>query len=1022
MFKNLGLHQIRLLMIKLYQKHGWYAKAEEQSDSLLVFGKQSAAVPLFRFLVLSSSISISKEELVKKVNQTGYLQRTVPLLVLSENGFDEEAYEIEDFGLVLIDDEYIQELENSAESILLLPHNLFSFNRIMREFNRCNMASVEHSTGSGKSFLAAKVVDKFNTATIILAPSNFILDIHRTLNKNNQSIFYFTYAKAAQMSADDWNEYDVRLIVLDEYHRGGAEYWGSGIETLKQCFPNAYYFGTTATSLRHLDGNRDMAEELFRSAPVTRLTLADAIVRNILPMPTYITALYDIDEEVERSKKTLLEQNSNIKYRADIENQYMALSVEWQQTHGIESILRSHKGNLIGKYIVFFENKEHLESNKETVCQWFKRSNSDLKIDTFTVSSHATGNQNRVILDQFETNPVHKNISLLFSINMVNEGVHVKGISAAILLRRTRSKNVYFQQIGRCFDTSNKGERPIIFDLVNNIKNSDTETFKAALNQSLERIEEQNTKNRLINREDNKDVYTGLITDKAIDLVGTLRSLESTYFIRQRVKNICGCIDRYNAKHGNVNIRGKKIIFEGQNLAKKALWLRGLAKDNALTEPEMDLIQSTGFNLHVKGGMPISQVIQFLKEGYEVHGQEFLSFDLVTPDESSLKAKLIKLDEQYYKKQLTDQQVSDLYNIGIDLKGRNKIGVKRGKILRKSSKRMTQEELLEGLRYFNRFHYEFGYGPFEDSSEAKPPFDMEKWAKEFVKRKRKSELEAKDSIRLLETKMERQYEYKAVAVKKFVELEDAWPSRDKKDKDNRPVGLWAYKLKIFLNQNKFSDKFKSRLSEIFKSNYDLITKPVESRSIERFVTDGIKLHLRFKGRYGHSHYKAEESELANNCIKWSKIVRAKIREENLSFKEPIMLALHEAGFQLKASDAVDEYQLLIIIKHINGSKWYPKFYEKNAHGQNVGQWLFGLNKKTLSDNNQALLERINQLPRELQGKEVTVNGKTYPSISVCAKEYGLKRRQVQSRLNKGWSIERAVTTPLASANIEKKRI
>ena len=58
---------------------------------------------------------------------------------------------------------------------------------------------------------------------------------------------------------------------------------------------------------------------------------------------------------------------------------------------------------------------------------------------------------------------------------MLNEGIHVDGVSGVILLRPTVSPIVYKQQIGRALSSgrkeTNSNSVPIIIDIVNNIEN-----------------------------------------------------------------------------------------------------------------------------------------------------------------------------------------------------------------------------------------------------------------------------------------------------------------------------------------------------------------------------------------------------------------------------------------------------------------------------------------------------------------------------------------------------------------------
>lgn len=68
-------------------------------------------------------------------------------------------------------------------------------------------------------------------------------------------------------------------IILDEFHRAGAECWGESTVALLKLCPEAKLLGLTATNIRYLDNNRDMAEELFDGRVASDMTLGEAIVR-----------------------------------------------------------------------------------------------------------------------------------------------------------------------------------------------------------------------------------------------------------------------------------------------------------------------------------------------------------------------------------------------------------------------------------------------------------------------------------------------------------------------------------------------------------------------------------------------------------------------------------------------------------------------------------------------------------------------------------------------------------------------
>lgn len=79
-------------------------------------------------------------------------------------------------------------------------------------------------------------------------------------------------------------------IVIDEFRRCGAELWGKGVQQLLKLYPKAPVLGLSATAIRYLDNQRNMADELFDGNVASEMTLGEAIVRGILNPPIYVTA------------------------------------------------------------------------------------------------------------------------------------------------------------------------------------------------------------------------------------------------------------------------------------------------------------------------------------------------------------------------------------------------------------------------------------------------------------------------------------------------------------------------------------------------------------------------------------------------------------------------------------------------------------------------------------------------------------------------------------------------------------
>ena len=65
------------------------------------------------------------------------------------------------------------------------------------------------------------------------------------------------------MSEEELTAIQPDFIILDEFHRCGAEMWGAGVQTLLSSHPHVPVLGLSATAIRYLDNQRDMADELF---------------------------------------------------------------------------------------------------------------------------------------------------------------------------------------------------------------------------------------------------------------------------------------------------------------------------------------------------------------------------------------------------------------------------------------------------------------------------------------------------------------------------------------------------------------------------------------------------------------------------------------------------------------------------------------------------------------------------------------------------------------------------------------
>ena len=371
-------------------------------------------------------------------------------------------------------------------SVELYKHNKEAYEQVEEHFKTSNKTCVIHPTGTGKSFISLKFIDdNINKNILLLAPTNVILDqfctniaeqilgietttmsqkdLNDLVSNRFPNISFSTYANAKNQK----KEYD--CIVLDEFHRIGADTWGAGAKAIMDNNPDAKVLGMTATPIRYLDDMRDMSEELFDGDIASQMTLPEAIVKGILPVPTYISTLYSFEEDIDEIQKQIDNYKDRVK-AAEYQKMLNKAKKELQSSEGLDEIFARNILNKNGRFIVFCRNYEHMKEMEQKCLQWFKKTNQNIEIsEVFSAQSKELNQYN---IYHFENNE-KKSIKLLFSIEMLNEGLHVKNIDGVVMFRPTVSPIIYMQQLGRALSVGHN-EHPLIFDIVNNANSLDS--------------------------------------------------------------------------------------------------------------------------------------------------------------------------------------------------------------------------------------------------------------------------------------------------------------------------------------------------------------------------------------------------------------------------------------------------------------------------------------------------------------------------------------------------------------------
>ena len=355
-------------------------------------------------------------------------------------------------------------------SIELFEHNKTAYESAVAMLAETGKAAVIHPTGTGKSFIGFKLCEDNSDKTVCwLSPSSYIFrtqieNLQKTGVTVPQNIKFYTYQKLTLLSDEEIVAIQPDIFLYDEYHRLGAQVWQLAVNKLIARYPNVPMLGLSATNVRYLDNQRDMAEELFDGNIASEMTLGEAIVCGILKAPLYISTVFSYQKDLE--KYTRMAKMPKFKAVWDTAEKYLEeLRRTIEKADGLDVIFEKYMPDKHGKYVVFCANKEHLDEMFSHVSEWFSKVDKNPKVyKVYSDNPESSGEFADFKADKSE------NLKLLFCIDMLNEGVHLDDIDGVILFRPTVSPMVYKQQIGRAL-TAGKSGTPVIFDIVNNIEN-----------------------------------------------------------------------------------------------------------------------------------------------------------------------------------------------------------------------------------------------------------------------------------------------------------------------------------------------------------------------------------------------------------------------------------------------------------------------------------------------------------------------------------------------------------------------
>ena len=379
---------------------------------------------------------------------------------------------------------------NGKPELGLQKHQQDAYNSVKKAYEIGDRTAVVIPTGCGKSFVALQLMaDNKDKRILFMAPTNaiksqmynyiakYIVGEKPSKERPAKMIAdeYFPnlkimlYQSLLRVKDEQMEKLNTDIIIMDEIHRTGAEKWEERINTLLEKNPNSKILGLTATPDRMDDKN--IVDELFEGKISYELTLLDALRKGIVKAPLYVKCDYSLGEHLEGIRKAIANCD-DLKNKIDLQKKYDRMRKIVELADGIPELFEKNLKKKNGKYIVFCKDKQHMDEVIEQSKKWFENIDKNPEIYSVYSGDGYSEKSNKKAIKSFE-NSRSKHLKLLFSVDMLNEGLHVEDISGVIMLRPTDSRIVYLQQLGRALSSDTSREKTIVFDLVNNyLKNN----------------------------------------------------------------------------------------------------------------------------------------------------------------------------------------------------------------------------------------------------------------------------------------------------------------------------------------------------------------------------------------------------------------------------------------------------------------------------------------------------------------------------------------------------------------------
>ncbi len=390
--------------------------------------------------------------------------------------WDNHSYELDDEKLYQYSKEWhrpaiyneFKKFENEESNIIPLfePRGaqveaLYSLQRLREDGGIKGL--VQAATGIGKTYLAAFDSRGFKRVLFVAHREEILrqasVSFGNVRSENTRGFFMNTlkdttsdiiFASVATLAQEKYltPEFFARdafdYIIIDEFHHAVTDQY----QRILDYFQPKFLLGLTATPER-MDG-RDIFALCDYNVPY-EISLAEAINKGVL-VPFHYYGIYD-----ETDYGNIERQKGHYQITA-LTKVYIA--------NGTRNnlILDNYKKYARRQALGFCCSREHAEDMAKFFCE-----NGINAAAVYSGDRGAYARERNVALNELKNGQ----LDIIFSVDMFNEGVDIKGLDMVMFLRPTESPIVFLQQLGRGLRIEHGKDYLVVLDFIGNYVNAD---------------------------------------------------------------------------------------------------------------------------------------------------------------------------------------------------------------------------------------------------------------------------------------------------------------------------------------------------------------------------------------------------------------------------------------------------------------------------------------------------------------------------------------------------------------------